>query len=79
MRCEKDSFTFAFDCSTAESVALFRNYYGPTMNAFDAAEKNGKADALRQELEALFASQNGSTDPGRTKIAANFLRVTVEV
>ena len=28
---------------TAAFVADFRNYYGPTMNAFAAAEKSGKA------------------------------------
>jgi hypothetical protein len=33
-------------------------YYGPTMNAFEAAEKNGRADELRREFEALFTSQN---------------------
>ena len=38
----------------------FRAFYGPTMNAFDAAAKNGKAEALQAELEALFDSQNRS-------------------
>ena len=38
----------------------FRNYYGPTMNAFDAAEKNGNAADLQKELEELFTRQNTS-------------------
>ena len=44
----------------AAFVADFRNYYGPTMNAFEAAEKNGKAADLQKELEALFERQNKS-------------------
>ena len=47
------------------------------MNAFEVAENTGKADALRQELEALFESQNRSVDVGRTSVPATFLRVTV--
>jgi SAM-dependent methyltransferase len=79
IRCEKDGFTFDFAGPPAALVGEFRNYYGPTMNAFDAAQKNGRAEELRQELEALFAAQNSSTDPQRTKITANFLRVSVDV
>ena len=56
-------------------LATFRNFYGPTMNAFEAAEKNGRADELTAELEALFESQNqGGAD---TDIPATFLKVTV--
>ena len=47
------------------------------MNAFDAAEKNGRAADLQKELEALFTSQNQSRRPGATSIPATFLRVTV--
>ena len=60
-------------------VDEFRLFYGPTMNAFDAAEKNGRADALRKELETLFESQNKSPDKDKTSIPATFLRVTVAV
>lgn len=79
IRCEKDTFTFRFPGSPAAFVAEFRDYYGPTMNAFAAAEKNGKAADLQRELEALFASQNQSKDPALTTIPATFLRVTVNV
>jgi hypothetical protein len=48
------------------------------MNAFEAAEKNGRADDLRKELEAVFNSQNKSPLPTLTSIPATFLRVTVE-
>ena len=56
---------------------MFRRFYGPTMNAFEAAEKDGRADDLKAQLEALFASQNKSADA--TSIPATFLRVSVVV
>jgi hypothetical protein len=58
-------------------VSRFKNFYGPTMNAFEAAEKNGKAADLQRELEELFNSQNKSKDSNTTSIPATFLRVTV--
>jgi len=75
----KDTFTFNFAGTPPEFVTRFRNYYGPTMNAFDAADKNGRADDLQRELEALFSSQNTSGRPDATSIPATFLRVTVAV
>ena len=75
----KDTYTFNFSGSPSEFVAAFKNYYGPTMNAFEAAEKNDRAADLQKELEALFTSQNQSTANDRTSIPATFLRVTVAV
>jgi hypothetical protein len=60
-------------------VADFRNFYGPTMNAFAAAEQSGKSAELQQELEALFDRQNKSDNKHATSIPATFLRVTVVV
>jgi 2-polyprenyl-3-methyl-5-hydroxy-6-metoxy-1,4-benzoquinol methylase len=74
----KDTFIFNVACSPVEYLNTFRMYYGPTMNAFEAAEKNGKASELQQELEALFNSQNQSGKAATTYIPANFLRVTVK-
>jgi hypothetical protein len=73
----RDTYTFNFPGSPSEFVGAFRKYYGPTMNAFDAAEKNERADNLQQELVALFESQNKSPDRNATSIPATFLRVTV--
>jgi ubiquinone/menaquinone biosynthesis C-methylase UbiE len=73
----KDTFTFNAPYSPSDFVAMFKDYYGPTMNAFEAAEKNGKASDLQQELEDLFISQNNG-GPNNTSIAATFLRVTVQ-
>jgi len=75
--CVRDTYTFNYPNPPAELVAAFRNYYGPTMNAFEAAEKNGRAVDLHKELVALFESQNQSPTPGTTSIPATFLRVTV--
>ncbi len=74
----RDTFTFNAPYSPAEFVSNFKNYYGPTMNAFEAAEKNGKAEELQQELETLFNAQNKSTEQNKTSIPATFLRVTVQ-
>ena len=74
----KDTYTFNAPYSPSAFLETFRNYYGPTMNAFEAAEKNGKALQLQRELEELFESQNKSTDPNKTSIPATFLRVTVK-
>ena len=75
----RDAFVFNFRGSPADFVTAFRQYYGPTMNAFDAAQKNGKAEDLNRELVALFTAQNRSADKSITSIPATFLRVTVTV
>ncbi|NCI50978.1 class I SAM-dependent methyltransferase [Sediminibacterium roseum] len=73
---QKDTFTFNAPYAASEFVRIFKTYYGPTMNAFEAAEKEGKADELGRELEDLFAAQNKAVD-GTTSIPATFLLVTV--
>jgi ubiquinone/menaquinone biosynthesis C-methylase UbiE len=75
----RDTYTFNAQWSPTELVDTFRMYYGPTMNAFDAAEKTGKAKDLQNELEILFKSQNKSGNEKTTSIPATFLRVTVKV
>jgi SAM-dependent methyltransferase len=75
--CVRDTYTFNFPGAPSEFVDAFRKYYGPTMNAFDAAEKNGRASDLQKELEALFTSQNKSPSKDATSIPATFLRVIV--
>jgi len=77
--CERDTYRFEFDGTPEQFIDTFRQFYGPTMNAFEAATKDGKADALRAELVELANRCNQSTDPKRTVIPATFLRVTVQV
>jgi SAM-dependent methyltransferase len=75
--CVPDTFVFEAPVSPTEYLTLFRTYYGPTMNAFDAAEADGRAADLFAELDTLFNAQNQSPDPNATSIPATFLRVTV--
>jgi hypothetical protein len=72
----RDTFTFNFPGTPSAFVDEFRKYYGPTMSAFEAAEKQGRAAELQKQLEELFNSQNKSQEG--TSIPATFLRVTVE-
>ncbi len=74
----KETFIFRADDSPSALVSRFRNYYGPTMNAFEAAGKNGKAEALQSEMEQLFNSQNQSKKENVIAIPATFLKVTVK-
>jgi hypothetical protein len=60
-------------------LADFRDYYGPTMNAYAAAAASGRSDELQAELEALFTAHNTSNDPSQTRIDATYLRVEVSV
>ncbi|HZJ37770.1 MAG TPA: methyltransferase domain-containing protein [Chthoniobacterales bacterium] len=76
---KRDTFIFNFAGTPSGFLDEFRKYYGPTMNAFEAAEKNGRAADLQKELEVLFNSQNKSSRKDATSIPATFLRVTVAV
>ncbi|MGB6346692.1 MAG: class I SAM-dependent methyltransferase [Methyloceanibacter sp.] len=74
----RDTYSFNFPGAPSELVGTFRKYYGPTMNAFEAAGKDGRAGDLQKELEVLFSSQNMSPSKDTTtSIPATFLRVGV--
>lgn len=75
----RETYTFKFPGTPSEFVIAFRQYYGPTMNAFEAAEKKGRSADLQKELETLFESQNQSRIETITCIPATFLLVTVGV
>jgi SAM-dependent methyltransferase len=75
----RDTYTFEFPGSPSSFVSEFRQYYGPTMNAFEAAGKNGLQEQLQKELENLFEAQNTAASRDTTKIPATFLRLTVTV
>jgi len=76
---ERDTYTFNFPAEPSELVAVFREYYGPTMNAFEAAAADGREAELHAELDALFTNQNTSPSEDATSIPATFLRVSVAV
>ena len=73
----RDTFTFNCPDTPTEFVGRFKNYYGPTMNAFEAAEKSGRIADLQSQLEDLFKTQNKSSRKDMTSIPATFLCVTV--
>ena len=74
------TFTFHYAGRPAELLAVFRDYYGPTMNAYAAAHAAGRADELHKELQDLFDTCNTTpSGSGTTAIPATFLRVTVTV
>lgn len=74
-----DTYYFASpDKSPEQFIDLFEAYYGPTMNAVDAARKNGKAGELHKQLVELANAQNKSRDAG-TFIPATFMRITVSL
>jgi len=73
----RDTYSFNFPGPPSEFVDVFRKYYGPTMNAFEAAESNGRAGDLQKELQALFSRENRSSSKNVTSIPATFLLVTV--
>ena len=73
----KDTYYFASpDQNPTQFIDLFETCYGPTMNAVEAAQKNGKAEELHEQLVELANAQNKSKDAG-TFIPATFMRVTV--
>jgi ubiquinone/menaquinone biosynthesis C-methylase UbiE len=75
----KDTYYFASaDKTPAQFIELFEKFYGPTMNALEAARKNGKAEEFHNQLVELANSQNKSKDAG-TFIPATFMRVTVSL
>jgi SAM-dependent methyltransferase len=76
--CTRETWTFRHPGSPSELLEIFRDFYGPTMNAYAAAEADGRAEALQAELEELFDRQNTASD-GSTSIPATYLRVVVTV
>ena len=72
---ERATWFFRHEGPPAEVFEIFRDFYGPTMNAFEAASKDGRSVDLEKELKALFIAQNQGGES--TEIPATFLKVTV--
>jgi SAM-dependent methyltransferase len=72
---ERATWFFRQDGPPDELFDTFRRFYGPTMNAFEAAAQAGREHQLAAELKMLFAAQNRGA--GNTVIPATFLKVTV--
>lgn len=78
IQCERATYVFRHPGPPTELMDAFRLFYGPTMNAFAAAESNGQSSQLLDELSALFSAQNQG-GPNTTEIPATFLKVIVSV
>ncbi|PJZ57188.1 class I SAM-dependent methyltransferase [Leptospira barantonii] len=75
----KDTYSFiSSDRNPEDLIELLGKFYGPTMNAFEAAEKNGTVEELRTQLIELAMEQNESDTTG-VSIPATYMRVTVFV
>lgn len=74
--CERATYVFRCPTPPRELLETFKQYYGPTMNAFEAASKDGRADQLEAELTQLFEQHNRAGGDS-TEIPATFLKVTV--
>lgn len=72
---ERVTWVFRHGGPPSELLAMFRNFYGPTMNAFEAAAAAGREAELAEKLQELFAAQNRGGE--QTEIPATFLKVTV--
>src|SRR5579862_1450261 len=77
--CERTMYLFESPSTPAEYLADFRDYYGPTMNAYAAASADGREAELHAELEALVDEHNTAESGDGTRIDAAYLRVTVTV
>jgi len=77
--CERTLFLFESPRTPSEYLADFRDYYGPTMNAYAAAAADGREAELHAELEALVNEHNTAESGAGTRIEAAYLRVTVTV
>ena len=74
---ERSTWMFNYAGAPSEFLAEFKAYYGPTMNAFEAAAADGREAELQKELEALSNQQNVNGSEAPTSIPATYLRVTV--
>jgi SAM-dependent methyltransferase len=77
--CERTLFLFETPKTPSEYLADFRDYYGPTMNAYAAAAAAGREAELHAELEELVSEHNTAEAGQGTSIEAAYLRVTVMV
>lgn len=75
----RETYTFEYPAAPQELLSVFRTYYGPTMNAFAAADADGRTEDLQRELAALFTGQNTSPNADTTSIPATYLQVSVTV
>ena len=72
---ERATWRFRSPRPVSDLFATFVDYYGPTMNAVEAADRDNRSFELQRELRDLFETQNQGGDA--TDVPATFLKVTV--
>jgi SAM-dependent methyltransferase len=77
LRLTRRNITFEYPFGPEEVVSYFRLWYGPTLRAFAALDQD-KRDALRRDLETLWADHNRATD-GTTRVQSEYLEVIAVV
>jgi hypothetical protein len=65
---------FVFPFGPADVVEHFRQFYGPTLKAFESLCDADTQPALRADLEGLWANNNTATD-GTTLVSAEYMEV----
>ena len=58
---KKETYSFVAETQGRRRHDSFKRYYGPTMNAFEAAGRAGKAEELHGRLLELARAQNKGT------------------
>lgn len=76
--CTRGEWRFRYGGPPEAFLRLFRDWYGPTMNAYAAAKAAAREDKLHAQLSALFSEQNRAAGPG-SEYVATYLRVEVPV
>lgn len=74
--CERATCVLRYPAPPSELLQVFKRYYGPIMNAFEAASEDGRAEQFEAELTELF-EQHNRAGASRTEIPATFLKVAV--
>jgi ubiquinone/menaquinone biosynthesis C-methylase UbiE len=64
---ERDTYSFNYPGTPSELVAAFRSYYGPTMNAFEAAAANGGDSDLQASWTACSRNTTRAMTPRRSR------------
>lgn len=73
LQTSRQSVRFVYPFGPAETVEVFRVYYGPTFNAFNALDENGQA-ALYRDMTQHWTTHNQATD-GTTDVPSEYLKV----
>jgi SAM-dependent methyltransferase len=71
--CVRRRIMFEYPCSPAETVALFRDWYGPTVRAFAALDAE-RHELLERDLIALWSDHNHG-DGAVTCVESEYLEV----